>query len=250
MSSTDRIEFHVVIPARLASSRLPNKPLADIHGKPMIQWVYENALKSEAQSVTVATDDVQIVNAVTDFGGNVCMTRSDHLTGTDRIVEVCEKKQWADDTIIVNCQGDEPLMPEQNLTQVARIISQKQAPMSTLFKRISKEVAQNPNQVKLVCDQHGKALYFSRSIIPFDRDERNKTYLGHIGLYAYRVGFLKTYSALQPCNLEQAEKLEQLRALYYGYTIYAALAHKTPGPGVDTAEDLAQVKHLMNEVLG
>jgi len=250
MSSTEHVPFHVVIPARLASSRLPNKPLADIHGKPMIQWVYENALKSEAQSVTVATDDEQIVNVVSDFGGNVCMTRSDHLTGTDRIVEVCQKKQWTEETIIVNCQGDEPLMPEQNLTQVARIISQKQAPMSTLFKQISKEMAQDPNQVKLVCDQQGKALYFSRSIIPFDRDEREHMYLGHIGLYAYRVGFLKTYSALQPCDLEQAEKLEQLRALYYGYDIYAELAHKIPGPGVDTEDDLAKVKHLMNEVFG
>lgn len=248
MAVIDQASFHVVIPARLASSRLPNKPLAQIHGKPMIQWVYENALKSEAQSVIVATDDERIVAAVSAFGGEACMTRSEHTTGTDRIVEVCEKKQWDDDTIIVNCQGDEPLMPEQNLTQVARIIGQHKASMSTLFKPISKDQAQDPNQVKLVCDQKGKALYFSRSHIPFDRDGQCPSYYGHIGLYAYRVGFLKTYSTLQPCVLEQAEKLEQLRVLYYGYDIYAELAHKTPGPGVDTAEDLAEVKRLMSEV--
>ena len=248
MALIDQPLFHVVIPARLASSRLPNKPLALIHGKPMIQWVYENALKSAAQSVVVATDDEKIVDVVTKFGGEVCMTRADHQTGTDRIVEVCEQKQWGDETIIVNCQGDEPLMPEQNLTQVARIVSQQNTPMSTLFKLISKDQAQDQNQVKLVCDQQGKALYFSRSLIPFDRDGHSPMYCGHIGLYAYRVGFLKTYSALKACMLEQSEKLEQLRALFYGYDIYAELAHETPGPGVDTADDLAEVTRLMSGV--
>ncbi len=248
MTEINQAEFHVVIPARLASSRLPNKPLVDIHGKPMIQWVYENALKSDAKSVIVATDSEQIVSVVKAFGGEVCLTRSNHLTGTDRIVEVCEQQQWDEDTIIVNCQGDEPLMPEQNLTQVAQIISQKNAPMSTLYKQITKEQAGNPNQVKMVCDQYGKALYFSRSIMPFDRDGFDPSFSGHIGLYAYRVGFLKTFSHLEACPLEQSEQLEQLRALYYGYDIYAELAIKAPGPGVDTAEDLADVKALMSDI--
>ncbi len=240
------VEFHVVIPARLASTRLPNKPLVDIHGKPMIQWVYENALKSEAKSVIVATDDKKIADVVTAFGGVACMTSNEHTTGTDRIVEVCLQKKWNDDIIVVNCQGDEPLMPEQNLTQVASMVAQQKAQMSTLYQSISAAQAQDPNQVKVVCDEKGKALYFSRSLIPYDRDDIQSNYLGHIGLYAYRVGFLKKYTQLKPCDLEQSEKLEQLRALYYGYDIYAQLANKTPGPGVDTADDLMMVKRLMD----
>lgn len=245
---SEKVNFHVVIPARLASSRLPNKPLADINGKPMIQWVYENALKSQAQSVVVATDDEIIIKVVESFGGEACMTRPDHTTGSDRIVEVCEQKQWSDETIIVNCQGDEPLMPQENLKQVADILYQHNAAMSTLHKVINGDSAKDPNQVKLVCDENGKALYFSRSLIPYDRDNLKPDYFGHIGLYAYRVGFLKTYSHLKPCILEQTEKLEQLRALYYGYDIYTQIAHKTPGPGVDTAEDLAKVTEMMKGV--
>ncbi len=248
MNAGNTVDFHVVIPARLASSRLPNKPLITIQGKPMIQWVYEHALKSKAKSVIVATDSEQIVDVVTAFGGQAGLTQSDHLTGTDRIVEVCTQQQWSDDTIIVNCQGDEPLMPAQNLVQVAQLIEQKKASIATLYKHISKQQADNPNQVKLVCNQAGKALYFSRSSVPFDRDGFQPVFLGHIGLYAYRVGFLKTFTTLPPCSLEQSEQLEQLRALYYGYDIYAGLAIKTPGPGVDTAEDLAHVTRLMSDL--
>lgn len=241
------VDFHVVIPARLASTRLPNKPLTDIHGKPMIQWVYENALKSLAKSVTIATDSQDIIDVVKQFGGEACLTKSDHATGTDRIVEICVQKNWSDDTIIVNCQGDEPLMPEQNLTQVATLLHTKNASMSTLHKCISDEQADNPNQVKLISDINERALYFSRSKVPFDRDGQGPVYSGHIGLYAYRVGFLKAFSRLEPCDLEKSEQLEQLRALYYGFDIYTQLAIKTPGPGVDTAEDLQAVIQIMDE---
>jgi len=207
--------------------------------------VYENALKSDAESVIVATDDVQVVKVVQSFGGEVCLTRSDHTTGTDRIVEVCEIKQWSDDTIIVNCQGDEPLMPPENLQQVAAVLQQNQAPMSTLHKRITSEQAENPNQVKLVADVNGKALYFSRSMMPFNRDDSETEYCGHIGLYAYQVGFIKNFSQLPVCDLEQSEKLEQLRALYYGYDIFTQEAQKPPGPGVDTQQDLDDVIALI-----
>ncbi|MBL7002785.1 MAG: 3-deoxy-manno-octulosonate cytidylyltransferase [Gammaproteobacteria bacterium] len=238
--------FHVVIPARLASTRLASKPLLDIHGKPMIQWVYENALKSNAESVIIATDDQSIVEVVNSFNGNVSLTRADHSNGTDRIVEVCEQQQWSDDTVIVNCQGDEPLMPFENLNQVAQLLNKYKAPMSTLHKSISATQAANPNQVKLVCAEDGKALYFSRSIMPFDRDgDQSIDYYGHIGLYAYQVGFLKTYSTLAPCSLETIEKLEQLRALYYGYNIYSQLAVKEPGTGVDTQQDLDEVRKII-----
>ena len=237
--------FHVVIPARLASSRLSEKPLADIHGKPMIQWVYEQAIKSTAASVTIATDSEKIVHAVEKFGGNACLTRADHSNGTSRIVEVCEQKGWSDDTIIVNCQGDEPLLPHENIDQVAKLIQDKQSPMATLHKPISSSQADDPNTVKLVLDQQGKALYFSRSKIPYDRDGLQPSYLGHIGLYAYTVGFLRTYHRLMACELEQSEQLEQLRALYHGYDIYSAIAKITPGPGIDTPQDLNLVREVM-----
>lgn len=238
------MDFHIVIPARLASVRLPSKPLADIHGKPMIQWVYENALQAGAKSVTIATDDVLIAEAVEAFSGQVCMTSKDHQTGTDRIVEVCQKNNWSDQTIVVNCQGDEPLMPAENMQQVAKLIEQHNAAMSTLYKDIDAQQASDPNQVKVVTNQQGKALYFSRSSMPFVRDKGDLaiSYKGHIGLYAYRVGFLKRYSQLASCELEQAEKLEQLRALYYGYDIYAQKAQLIPGPGVDTEQDLNEVR--------
>ncbi len=242
-------DFKIVIPARYASSRLPGKPLIDIHGKPMIEWVYQAALQSHAQQVVVATDDERILKVVESFGGDYCMTRSDHSTGSDRIVEVCEKQGWSDETIIVNLQGDEPLMPAQNLTQVAQNLQQSGYDMATLHKSIDQQSAQNPNLVKLVHDQYGKALYFSRSAIPFQRDEPVAQYYGHIGLYAYRVGFLKTYATLLPCMMEQSEKLEQLRALYYGYSIHTELAALTPGIGVDTREDLLEVTEILKDYL-
>ncbi len=237
--------FKVVIPARYASTRLPGKPLIDIQGKPMIEWVYQAALRSDADQVVVATDDERIAEVVQSFGGDCCMTRSDHSTGSDRIVEVCEKLCWDEDTVIVNLQGDEPLMPAQNLSQVAQNLQTSGCDMATLHKSIDAHAAQNPNQVKLVHDQQGNALYFSRACIPFLRDEGVVEYYGHIGLYAYRVGFLKRYAALAPCMLEQNEKLEQLRALFYGYRIHTELARQVPGIGVDTEEDLRQVTQLL-----
>lgn len=237
--------FKVVIPARFASTRLPGKPLIDIHGKSMIEWVYLAAKQSHAQQVVVATDDARIVEVVEAFGGDFCMTRDDHETGSDRIVEVSQSLGWSDDTIIVNLQGDEPLMPWQNLSQVAHNLQASGCDMATLHKSIHATDAEDPNQVKLVHDQQGRALFFSRAAIPFQRDESVAEYCGHIGLYAYRVGFLKIYADLAPCMLERSEKLEQLRALYYGYSIHTELAQQTPGPGVDTEDDLRKVIELI-----
>jgi len=237
--------FKVVIPARFASTRLPGKPLIKILDKPMIEWVYLAAKASQAEQVIVATDDERIIETVESFGGECCRTRNDHQTGTDRIVEVTRLMDWSDETIIVNLQGDEPLMPAQNLTQVARNLIDSGYEMSTLHKPVTSESAEDPNLVKLVCDKNGRALYFSRSKIPFERDFPQVTYSGHIGLYAYRVGFLKIYASLKPCMLEQSEKLEQLRALYHGYNIHTEQAQKTPGIGVDTEQDL----HLVTEQL-
>lgn len=243
------LPYHIVIPARLASSRLAEKPLQDIHGKPMIEWVYRQAKKTKAISVTVATDSDLIAQVVQSFNGEVCMTLSSHQNGTDRIVEVCEQKQWADDTVIVNCQGDEPLIPPDNIDQVAQLLMTKQSAMATLHKAISADQAKDPNVVKLVCDHNDKALLFSRSVIPYDRDAETPCYFGHIGLYAYQVGFLKQYSQLAPCQMEQAEKLEQLRALYHGYEIYSQTAIKTPGPGIDTEQDLNKVRDIIKAMI-
>lgn len=215
----------------------------------MIQWVYQAAKASQAEQVIVATDDERIIESVESFGGESCKTRSDHETGTDRIVEVTELMGWSDDTIIVNLQGDEPLMPAENLTQVASNLVNSGFEMSTLHKPINKDAADVADLVKLVADINGRALYFSRSKIPFERDFSQVRYNGHIGLYAYRVGFLKIYAKLQPCMLEQSEKLEQLRALYYGYNIHTEQAIKTPGTGVDTEQDLRIVTEQLKKSL-
>ena len=241
------VEFRVVIPARYASTRLPGKPLRLIHGKPMIQWVYESASQSQALEVVVATDDQRIFDAVEAFGGQACLTSDQHQTGSDRILEVSGIKRWNEEAIIVNLQGDEPLMPAVNLNQVAEILAGSDCEMSTLYKKINKDDALNPNQVKLVIDRDGHALYFSRSIVPFDRDEQSNTYLGHVGLYAYRAGFLLRFSQLPVCELENIEKLEQLRALWNGYKIKTALAREVPGPGIDTEEDLLLVSRLLDK---
>lgn len=238
-------DFKVVIPARYASIRLPGKPLLPIHGRPMIQWVFEAAKQSDAREVIVATDDDRIAAAVLEFGGKTCLTRSDHPTGTDRIVEVAAQMGWSDDTVIVNLQGDEPLMPAANLTQVAQNLLRSGCEMATLHKAITAQQAQDPNLVKLVCDRSGRALYFSRAPIPFQRDEKVAEYFGHIGLYAYRVGFLKIYAGLASCMLEHSEKLEQLRALYNGYSIHTELASAAPGRGVDTPADLEAVSEQL-----
>ena len=238
-------DFRIVIPARYASVRLPGKPLRDINGKPMIEWVYLAARQANASEVVVATDDQRIADVVTGFGGSVCLTDSGHRSGTDRILEVTQKLGWSQDTIVVNLQGDEPLMPAVNIAQVAQNLASHDCAMATLHKRIDAGAAQDPNLVKLVQDQNGRALYFSRSPIPFDRSGRFDHYLGHIGIYAYRVGFIETFSKLPACDLELAESLEQLRALYNGYPIHSALALADPGPGIDTEQDLARVAEIM-----
>ena len=239
------VDFRIVIPARYASLRLPGKPLRNIHGKSMIEWVYRAAQQANAAEIVVATDDQRIVDQVESFGGNACMTASSHRSGTDRILEVARIRQWARDSIVVNLQGDEPLMPAVNISQVAEGLVASGCSMATLHKVIDPGDAQDPNLVKLVHDKSGHALYFSRSLIPYDRSGEVSQYFGHIGIYAYRVGFLETFSQLDPCELEVAESLEQLRALCNGYSIHSEIARAAPGPGVDTEQDLARVEKLM-----
>ena len=239
------VDFRIVVPSRYASLRLPGKPLRSIHGKPMIEWVYRAAQQANAAEIVVATDDQRIFDQVESFGGDACMTASSHLSGTDRILEVAKIRQWSKDSIVVNLQGDEPLMPAVNITQVAENLVASNCSMATLHKVIDSTQAQDPNQVKLVHDRSGHALYFSRSLIPYNRSGEVEQYFGHIGIYAYRVGFLDTFSQLSPCELEIAESLEQLRALCNGYAIHSEIARAAPGPGVDTEQDLTRVKKLM-----
>jgi len=239
------VDFRIVIPARYASQRLPGKPLRSIHGKSMIEWVYRAAQQANAAEVVVATDDQRIFDQVESFGGDACMTASSHRSGTDRILEVVKIRQWSKHSVVVNLQGDEPLMPAVNITQVAENLVASDCAMATLHKVIDVTQAQDPNLVKLVHDQSGHALYFSRSLIPYDRNGEFDQYLGHIGIYAYQVGFLETFSQLAPCELEISESLEQLRALCNGYAIHSEIARAAPGPGVDTEQDLARVEKLM-----
>ena len=239
------VDFRIVIPARYGSLRLPGKPLRDIHGKSMIEWVYRAAQQANASEVVVATDDQRIFDQVESFGGAACMTALSHRSGTDRILEVAKIRQWSSDSVVVNLQGDEPLMPAVNISQVAEILVANDCAMATLHKIIDPGQAQDPNLVKLVHDQSGRALYFSRSLIPYDRSGEAAQYCGHIGIYAYRVGFLETFSQLAPCELEMAESLEQLRALYNGYFIHSEIARAAPGPGIDTEQDLELVEKLM-----
>jgi len=244
------MSFIVVIPARYESTRLPGKVLADINGKPMIQWVVEKAQLSGASQVIVATDNDEVERVVNNFGGEVCKTRSDHQSGTERLAEVMETYQFSDEQIIVNVQGDEPFIPPENIAQVAaNLANQHDARMGTLAIKITDvEEAFNPNAVKVLCDSKGHALYFSRATIPYDRNRfLNKTlvedigdfYLRHIGIYAYRAGFIKDYVTWPASQLEQVESLEQLRVLWQGEKIHVAVAESTvPVEGVDTPEDL------------
>lgn len=245
--------FKVVIPARYASTRLPGKPLLDIAGKPMIQHVYERALESGANEVVVATDDQRIVAAVQEFSGKVQMTRSDHCSGTDRLAEVAEIRDWDDSTVVVNLQGDEPQMPAELLKQVAQaLIERPSVVMSTLCVDIDQHADfLDPNVVKVVRDDQDCALYFSRAPIPHNRDggdaQPDKSFgLRHLGLYAYRTEFLKRYNTLPVCELEALESLEQLRVLAAGEKIHVGLASCTPGHGVDTPADLERVRLAMS----
>jgi 3-deoxy-manno-octulosonate cytidylyltransferase (CMP-KDO synthetase) len=250
------VSFHVIIPARYASSRLPGKPLLHIGNKPMLQHVYERALACGASSVVVATDDQRIAKAVTGFGGTVCMTSGEHQSGTDRLAETAEQLRLPDDAVVVNLQGDEPLMPPSLLQQVAVLLEENPAAeMATLCTRIHTAAELfDPHVVKVVSDRHGKALYFSRAVIPWDRDAFAVTteelpavavHFRHLGIYAYRVGYLRRYVTLPSCDLERMESLEQLRVLWHGGTIQVAEASQVPGPGVDTAADLERVRQLL-----
>lgn len=244
------MSFVVIIPARYASTRLPGKPLQDINGKPMIVHVLERARESGAERIIVATDHDEVARAVEAVGGEVCMTRADHQSGTERLAEVIEKCGFSDDTAIVNVQGDEPTIPPVIIRQVAENLKNSQAGMATLAVPIhSAEEAFNPNAVKVVMDAEGYALYFSRATIPWDRDRFAEsreaigdTLLRHIGIYGYRAGFIRRYVSWPASPLEQIEMLEQLRVLWYGEKIHVAVAQQVPGTGVDTPEDLARVR--------
>ncbi|RDH83976.1 MAG: 3-deoxy-manno-octulosonate cytidylyltransferase [endosymbiont of Galathealinum brachiosum] len=243
--------YHIVIPARYASSRFPGKPLKQINGKTMLEHVYRVAKKSSASSIVIATDDARIVEAAEKFCDQVLMTSDQHQSGTDRLAEVCQMNGWAEDEIVVNLQGDEPLTPPELLHQVAENIHlNKQASIATLSTPLTAvEEINDPNIVKVVADINGYALYFSRASIPFQRDagENMNTshYQRHLGIYAYRAGFLNDYSQMPQCELESIEKLEQLRAMYHGYKIHIQEAVKLPGPGIDTPEDLDKIHTLL-----
>lgn len=247
------MSFVAIIPARFASTRLPGKPLVDIQGKPMVVHVMERALESGADRVIVATDNEEVARAVEAAGGEVCMTRADHHSGTERLAEVIDRYQFADDTIIVNVQGDEPMIPPVIIRQVAENLAKSEAGMATLAVPIeTAEEAFNPNAVKVVMDAKGYALYFSRATIPWDRErfaasreEIGDTFLRHIGIYGYRAGFIRRYVSWEPSPLEHIELLEQLRVLWYGEKIHVAVAKAIPSVGVDTPEDLARVRAAM-----
>ncbi len=243
------IVFKVVIPARYASTRFPAKALANINGKPMVQHVYERAVESGAEQVVIATDDERIQQVATEFKAEVCMTSPKHVSGSDRLAEVASTYNWPADVIVVNVQGDEPLIPPENITQVAENLAQRrEAALATLMTPFtSDEELSSVDNVKVVCDQEGYALYFSRAIIPFNRDaDITIEYQRHVGIYAYRAGYLREFSELEPAPIERQEKLEQLRALWYGWKIHVATAVVKPLPGVDTPEDLEHLLSLLN----
>lgn len=248
--------FTVVIPSRFASTRLPGKPLQMIAGKPMVQHVWEQARKSSASRVVIATDDASIVAACQAFGAEVLLTRADHESGTDRLAEVAAQLGLASDAIVVNVQGDEPLIPPVIIDQVAaNLAAHPEAGIATLAEPIHEpQTVFNPNAVKVVSDKNGLALSFSRAPLPWARDvfavNREQLppavpYRRHIGMYAYRVGFLQAFVSWGPCWLEQTEALEQLRALWHGVRIHVEDALEAPAVGVDTPEDLERVRRLL-----
>lgn len=250
--------FVVAIPARLGSTRLPRKPLQCVAGRPLVAYAVATAQRSGARQVVVATDSSEIADAVRDPGVTVCMTRADHLSGTDRIAEAAQQLGWDEDTVVVNVQADEPLLPASAIAAVARsLLRAGDCSMATLAVALD-DVRElfDPNCVKLVCDARARALYFSRAAIPWARDafaaDRGRLpdhvpFLRHIGIYAYRAGFLKEYVALPPSRLERVEALEQLRALEYGHAIAVqVLAERFPA-GVDTPEDLHRVEALLSK---
>jgi 3-deoxy-manno-octulosonate cytidylyltransferase (CMP-KDO synthetase) len=249
--------FKVVIPARYASTRLPGKPLLDIAGKPMVVRVIERAVASGAAEVCVATDHAEIAEVVVRHGGDAVMTREDHASGTDRIAEVAKKKGWRADVIVVNVQGDEPLIAPGLIREVAQnLASHADAAIATACHPLhDKGTMLNPNIVKVVMDKAGYALYFSRAPIPYPRDAfaadmdlpADLPAYRHIGIYAYRTAFLNSYSLLPTAGIEAFEVLEQLRALWHGYKISVAITQNAPATGVDTPEDLQRVRSIFSE---
>jgi len=240
------LKFTVIIPARYGSTRFPGKPLADLRGKPMVVHVCERAAKSGAAGVHVATDDPRIADAVRAHGHCAIMTRADHPSGTDRLAEAAKKLKLRDSEIVVNVQGDEPLIAPKLIRQVGNLLHKKpKASVSTACHGIHDEASlASPNVVKVVLDAEGYALYFSRSRIPYPR-EGGATCYRHAGIYGYRVGFLKKYSRLRPAPLEKAEALEQLRVLWHGFRIAVAVSETEIPPGVDTPQDLDAVRKII-----
>ena len=248
--------FTVVIPARMASSRLPNKPLADIAGLPMVVRVAQRALLSHASHVVVAADDERIVQACQAHGIRALLTRQDHVSGSDRLAEACQLLGLPDDAVVVNVQGDEPLIHPGLINDVAALLAQRpEASMSTAAHAIAHlEEFTNPNVVKVVLDARQMALYFSRAPIPWWRDGQadggfkslpSPAPLRHVGIYGYRAGFLRLFPQLPPAPIEKMESLEQLRAMWHGHPIAVHITPEAPGPGVDTPEDLARVRALL-----
>jgi 3-deoxy-manno-octulosonate cytidylyltransferase (CMP-KDO synthetase) len=246
------MDFSVIIPARYASSRLPAKLLKDINGKTLIEHTYSNAVKSDASRVIIATDDVRIKTIAEDFGAEVCMTNDSHTSGTSRLSEVVSVLNFQDDDVVVNLQGDEPMMSPSAINQVASNLSSSGMSVATLCEKIDTEEAYfDENCVKVVYNSRGKAMYFSRSPIPAFRDSTKINLdlcFRHIGLYAYRVNFLKDYTNMTISSLEMAEKLEQLTFLTHGFDIHVETSCTSTGYGVDTESDLIKVKkELKNE---
>ncbi len=250
------MEFHVVIPARFASTRLPGKPLLLLAGHPMLAWVYDVAVASGAASVTIATDDARIATAAAAWGATVAMTRADHESGTDRLAEVVAQQSWPDEAVIVNLQGDEPLLPPALVHMVAMTLAESTAALATVATPITDgETLWNPHVVKVVLGADSTALYFSRAPIPYHRATftnhagealpplpSDTAYWRHIGLYAYRAATLRRWPRLAPSPLELAESLEQLRALHHGLAIAVATTTATIPAGVDVPSDVAAVE--------
>ena len=261
-------DFKIVIPARYASSRLPGKPLIIIAGKPMIQHTFERAKQCMAGEVIIATDDQRIFDAAKKFTNDIVMTSKDHSSGTERLAEVVELKGWDDETIVVNVQGDEPLVSAPHIELVASALeNNSQAGLSTLATSIeSIDDIIDSNVVKVVLDYQGNALYFSRAVIPWARDSfsinkntitlqqdikallAQTNWYRHIGMYAYRVSTLKRYMTLAPCMVEKTESLEQLRILYHGIKIHVSIVDEQTGHGVDVEEDIAKVEKILLEL--
>jgi 3-deoxy-manno-octulosonate cytidylyltransferase (CMP-KDO synthetase) len=240
------LKFQVIIPARYASTRFPGKPLAELAGRPMVVHVCERAKKSGAAGVHVATDDERIAQAVRAHGHSVIMTRADHPSGTDRLAEAAKKLKLKDSDVVVNVQGDEPLIAPSLIRRVGRVLSKKKAEVSTACHAIHDEASlASPNVVKVALDREGYALYFSRSRIPFPREGSPDCYR-HAGIYGYRVSFLKRYARLKPAPLEKAEALEQLRVLWHGFRIAVVVSETDIPPGVDTPQDLEAVRKMLS----